>query len=123
MAQLTPFTSQQPIDDFGLNFSNLKYATLLAANVDTPFTVPGNNDTFGLGNNPRYKMIVVTNGTVYMSLKSLAVQPVLGGFIPSDVELVSLPKVCRIVSAGDIVHFVSPTANTPVSIILYAYKT
>ena len=38
---ITPYTSQQPVDDFGLRFANLLYNVSLAATTDTTLTIPG----------------------------------------------------------------------------------
>lgn len=115
---ITPYTSQQPIDDFGLRFAGLKYTASLAANTDTTLTIPGKA--------PRYKMVVKVenNGLVWMALNATAAVPAGGTFAASTSELINDAKsICREVVEGDVIHFITATAGTDVSVVLYAVGT
>jgi hypothetical protein len=114
----TPYLSQQPVDDFGLLFSNLKYSANLAATTDTALTIPGNA--------PRYKAVikVENNGLVWVAVNSTAAVPAGATFAATTSELINDAKsLCREVKAGDILHFYTGTANTEVSVVLYALGT
>lgn len=113
-----PYTSQQPVDDFGLRFSNLKYSASLAATTDTTLTIPGNA--------PRYKAVikVENNGLVWVALNATAAIPVGGTFAATTSELITDAKsLCREVTSGDVLHFYTSTAGTDVSVVLYAVGT
>ena len=73
---ITPYTSQQPVDDFGLLFASLKYSASLAATTDTTLTVPSKAQ--------RYKAVikVESNGLVWVALNATAAVP--AGSIRSD---------------------------------------
>jgi hypothetical protein len=117
---LTPYTSQQPVDDFGLRFSNLQVSASLAATTDTAWTIPNAA--------PRYKAIINSSGAVWVALQPkgtpsiVAAVPVGASFATTTSELVS-GKLCRDVRAGDTLHFFTSTASTNVSIVLYSEYT
>ncbi len=118
---ITPYLSQQPVDDFGLRFADLKYSAVLPMAVDTTLTIPGNSQ--------RYKAVIKTfpaGGVLYVSLNVPAVLPVapVGGSLSvSTVESVEVTALCREVKAGDILHFIASGDGTPVSVVLYALGT
>ena len=115
---ITPYTSQQPVDDFGLLFSNLKYSASLAATTDTTLTVPSKAQ--------RYKALikVENNGLVWVALNATAAVPVGATFAAVSSELVNDAKtLCREVKAGDVLHFITATAATDVSVVFYAIGT
>lgn len=112
------FLAQQPVDDYGFVFSPLKYTAMLAANVDTTLVVPGDA--------PRYKVIINSipgASWVWMALNEPAANPAGATILPSSSEMVHVTASCREVKAGDVLHFLSPNANTPLSIVLYALYT
>jgi hypothetical protein len=109
-----PYLSQQPVDDFGLRFSDLKYSATLAATTDTTFTVPGNS--------PRYKAIIKCSAGVWVAHNAVAAVPVGATFQPTTSELASGAVLCREVKAGDVLHFFCATP-APVSIVLYSLYT
>lgn len=110
-----PYISQQPVDDFGLNFANIKYTATLAITTDTSLTVPGAA--------PFYKAVMKCEpgGQVWIALNAAAAAPAGGSFAASTSELLTEgQKVCRFVQAGDVIHFFSSTATTDVSVSFYA---
>lgn len=115
---IRPYTSQQPVDDFGLLFASLKYSASLASATDTTLTIPGKAQ--------RYKAVikVENNGLVWVALNATAAVPAGSTFAASTSELINDAKsICREVSAGDVLHFITATAGTDVSVVLYAIGT
>ncbi len=115
---ITPYLSQQPIDDFGLRFADLKYSASLASSTDTALTVPGVA--------PRYKAVmkVEENGIVWVAINGTAAVPAGATFAATTSELITDAKsLCREVKAGDVLHFFTATASTDVSVVLYAMNT
>jgi hypothetical protein len=114
---IKPYTSQQPVDDFGLLFPDLKYSAALAATTDTTLTIPGNAS--------RYKVLIkVDANVVWVSLNATAAVPAGMSFAATTSELVSDNKaLCREVKAGDVLHFYTATATTNVSVVLYGLGT
>jgi hypothetical protein len=112
-----PYTSQQPVDDFGLNITDLKYSATLAATTDTTLTIPGKA--------PRYKalMKVAENGVVWFALNQTATVPAGSTFAATSSELIDAKPLCREVKAGDVLHFITATASTAISVVLYAVGT
>lgn len=112
-----PYTSQQPVDDFGLNVTDLKFSAALAASTDTTLTVPGKA--------PRYKalMKVAENGVVWVALNATAAVPAGTTFAATTSELIDSKPLCREVKAGDVLHFITATATTNISVVLYAVGT
>lgn len=117
MAITVPYVAQNPVDDFGLRFSNLKYSATLAASTDTTLTVPGTA--------PRYKAVikVENNADVWVALNATAAIPAGGTFAATTSELVNGNYyICREVLAGDVLHFFTAAANTDVSVVFYALQ-
>lgn len=114
---ITPYLSQQPVDDFGLGFASLKYSAALAATTDTALTIPGNA--------PRYKAIIkVDTNLVWVALNATAAVPAGTSFAATTSELIpDNEPLCREVKAGDVLHFFTATATTNVSVVLYALGT
>lgn len=115
---ITPYVSQQPVDDFGLRFAGIKYSASLAATTDTTLTIPGNA--------PTYKAVikVENNGLVWVALGATAALPVGGTFAATSSELITDSKsLCREVKAGEVLHFITATAGTDVSVVLYSLRT
>lgn len=115
---ITPYIAQQPVTDFGLGFPSLKYSASLAATTDTTLTIPGNS--------PRYKAIIKceTDGNVWIALNATAAVPAGATFASTTSELITgVNYICREVKAGDVIHCYTASANTDVSITLYAVGT
>jgi len=115
---ITPYIAQQTVTDFGLRFPNLKYSAKLAITTDTTFTVPGAAS--------KYKAILktVAAGEVWVALNVAAAATAGTTFAASTSEMLTGAfPLCREVSAGDEIHFLSSTATTDVSIVLYAVGT
>src|ERR1700730_9973166 len=96
----TPYTSQQPIDDFGLRFASLKLSATLAAATDTSMTVPGNAQ--------RYKAVIKTDSNgVWVAVNATAAVPAGASFAATTSELVQANRgMCREVVSGDVLHFI-----------------
>lgn len=114
---ITPYLSQQPVDDFGLRFASLKYSAALAATTDTTLTIPGNAQ--------RYKAIIkVDINVVWVALNATAAVPAGTTFASTTSEIVQDNEpLCREVISGDVLHFFTATATTAVSVVLYALGT
>lgn len=115
---VTPYLSQQPVDDFSLRFSNLLYSASLAASTDTSLTIPGDA--------PSYKAVIKvgTNGIVWVAINGVAAVPAGASFGASKSELITDAKsICREVKGGDVLHFITTVASTPVSVALYSLLT
>jgi len=115
---ITPYLSQQPVDDFGLRFADLKFSASLAITTDTTLTIPGAA--------PRYKAIIkVEEGAnVWVSINAAAAVPGGAAFAATTSELINGSIVlCREVKDGDVLHFFAPAAATDVSVVLYALGT
>lgn len=120
---ITPFTSQQPVDDFGLRFAGLLYSATLTATTDTPFTVPGAALTPGslAPTKDKYKAVIKCSAEVWIAYNAVAAAPAGSTFASPTTSEMILPyqHTCREVNAGDVIHFFAP-ATADVSIILYA---
>jgi len=113
----TPYyIAQQPIDDTGLNFSNLFYSSTLAATTDTTLTIPGSA--------PRFKALMKVKYTaeVWVALNQTAAVPAGDTFAATTSELIN-GTLIREVKAGDVLHFFTATATTDISVTLYAIET
>lgn len=113
-----PYIAHPPVDDFGLDFSDLKYSASLGASSDTTLTVPGAA--------PAYKAVIKVeqNGLVWVSLNATAALPAGTSFAGVSSELVTDAKsLCRRVRPGDVLHFITATAGTDVSVVLYSLPT
>lgn len=118
MAFNTPYLSQQPVDDFSLPFSKLKYACTLSATTDTTLTIPGDA--------PFYKALIKCEdgGQVWVALNATAAAANAGTFLATTGELLTGSQaICRHVRSGDVLHFYSISATTDVSVVLYSVQT
>ena len=113
---VAPYLSQQPVDDFGLRFSELKYSVALAATTDTTFTVPGTAS--------RYKAIIKVKNNTWVASNATAAVPAGSSFAATTSELIlNTDPLGREVKAGEVLHFYTATASTDVSIVLYSIGT
>ena len=116
MTTPTPYLSQQPIDDFSLRFSNVLYSATLSASTDTTLTVPSVA--------PRFKALIKVKQAVdvWVALNNTAAVPAGSTFVSTHSELIT-DMLCREVKAGDVLHFITATATTDVSVAFYALGT
>lgn len=115
---VTPYLSQQPVDDFGLRFADLKYSASLAATTDTALTIPG------AARNYKAVIKVKSAGLVWAAINATAAVPAGASFAATTSELITDAKsLCREVKSGDVLHFYTATANTDVSVVLYSLGT
>jgi len=112
---MTPYISQQPVDDFGLGFPNYKYSATLAATTDTTLTIPGGA--------PRYKVRIRSAGAgvVWAAINATAAVPAGATLVSTTSEMVTAERaMCREVRGGDVLHLFTSTASTAVSVVLWA---
>lgn len=115
---VTPYLAQQPVDDFGSRFADLKYSATLAITTDTTLTIPGKA--------PRYKAIIKIAGTgrVWVAINATAAVPAGASFAATTSELIPLNgTICREVRADDVLHFFASSAANDVSVVLYSVGT
>lgn len=113
-----PYLSQQPVDDFGLTVSDIKYSATLGSATDTTLTVPGSA--------PRYKAVirVEPDAVVWFAVGATAAVPTGATFATVSSEMISGDTpLCREVKAGDVLHFISVSSNRDVSVVFYALNT
>lgn len=112
---ITPYVSQQPVNDFGLRFPGLLYGVTLAASAEQHFTVPGVA--------PYYKVVFSYSvgsaaADVWVAFNATSALP--GSSIAAITG--ELNPVCHEVKAGDVLSFKS--AGTPsVGFVFYALQT
>lgn len=110
------YLSQQPVDDFGLENSDLKFSVVLSTDTDTSMTVPDSSK--------RYKALVKVSqnaaDNVWMAVNTAAVVPSSNSFGTTDSELISTIGTCREVLKGDVLHFKTDSTTAEVSVVLYA---
>lgn len=106
---------------YGAQFSNIIYSATLAANTEATVTVP-NGSAIGNANNsqfPRYLAVFSYHPgrNVYVALNATAAVPAGPALATTTSELLPNAKVVR---AGDIIHFITATATTDISVSFYA---
>lgn len=112
---LTPYTSQQPVDDFSLRFADIIYSVTLSPNTDVPLTIPGSA--------PSFKMVVKASSEAWMAQNTVALLPGTAPFAQKGSEMINAGYVvCREVAAKDVIHFISAAA-VDVNVMLYALRT
>lgn len=99
--------------DYGLPFSQLKYDTTLATDVEQTLTVPGTA--------PRFKAVFsFANGEdVWVAVNATATKAG-AAFATTDSEL---NPVCREVRKDDVLHFITGGSGAEVGVTLYALNT
>ncbi|HMF70693.1 MAG TPA: hypothetical protein VK616_04440 [Flavitalea sp.] len=115
---VTPYIAQQPVDDFGSRFADLKFSASLAATTDTGLTIPGAAQ--------RYKALIKieTSGLVWVAINETAAVPAGATFAATTSELITDDKcICREVKAGDVLHFITAGTGIDVSVVLYSIGT
>ena len=109
---------------FGLQFSDQKYSASLAASTDTTLTVP-TNAAMGQALDIISKWIAViqveANLSVWFALNAVATVPVGGTFALTASDLIIGTEYYGVeVKAGDVMHFLAPTAGTDILVKFYA---
>jgi hypothetical protein len=109
---------------FGLQFSDLKFTASLSANADTTLAVPLSG-SIGAPLDTINKFLAIVqveaNLSVWSALNAIAAVPAGATFAASTSELIIGGEYyAREVKAGDVMHFLAPTAGTDISVVFYA---
>lgn len=109
---------------FGLPFSDQKFSASLAATTDTTLTVPSSG-AIGAPLNQINRFLalvqVEANATVWATVNATAAVPAGGTFAATTSDLVIGGEYyAREVKAGDVMHFLAPTAGTDIQVSFYA---
>ena len=113
----TPYISQQPIDDFGLRFSNLLYNVTLTVSTDTTLVVPSTAQRF------KVLIKIMEGARVWVALNNPAAVPAGATFASTNSELINGNLFCREVRAGDVLHFITTDPSQDVSAAFYSLGT
>ena len=109
---------------FGLQFSDQKYTASLAASTDTTLTVPSSGSIGAPLNNVNKFLAVIAveaNLSVWCALNTTAAVPAGATFAASSSDLIiGTQYYAREVKAGDVLHFLAPTAGTDICVMFYA---
>lgn len=107
------YVAQQTVDDYGLPFSDTKYDTTLATDVEQTLTVPGTA--------PRFKAVFsyASNEDVWVAVNATATKAG-AAFATTDSEL--NPR-CREVKADDVLHFITGGSGAEIGVTFYALNS
>lgn len=109
---------------FGLPFSDQKFSATLAATTDTTVTVPSSG-AMGAPLNSVNKFLAVVqveaNLSVWVAINNTAAVPAGATFAQTNSDLVIGSQYYAVeVNAGQVMHFLAPTADTDVLVKFYA---
>ncbi len=109
---------------FGLQFCDLKYSASLAITTDTTLTVPLKG-SMGAALNSVNKWLAViqveANLSVWFALNATAAVPAGSTFALTTSDLIIGSEYYGVeVKAGDVMHFLAPTAGTDILVKFYA---
>ena len=109
---------------FGLQFCDQKFNASLDANTEKTLTVPSNG-AIGQALNSVNKWLAViqveANLSVWLALNATAAVPVGNSFASTTSDLIIGGEYYGVeVKAGDVMHFIAPTAGTDVLVKFYA---
>ena len=109
---------------FGLQFSDLKYSATLAANTEATLTVPSKG-SMGAALDTVNKFIAViqvkANISVWLAMNATAAVPAGATFALTTSDLIIGGEYYGVeVKAGEVMHFITPTASTEVMVKFYA---
>lgn len=109
---------------FGLQFSDQKFSASLAVTTDTTLTVPING-AMGQALNSVNKWLAViqveANLSVWFALNATAAVPAGSSFASTTSDLIIGSEYYGVeVKAGDVMHFLAPTAGTDILVKFYA---
>ncbi len=109
---------------WGLPFTDIKYSASLAITTDTTLTVPSSG-AIGAPLNQVNRFLAVINVeanlSVWCALNAVAAVPAGTTFATTTSDLIIGGEFyAREVKAGDVMHFLAPTAGTDISVLFYA---
>lgn len=109
---------------FGLQFCDQKFSATLPATTDTTLTVP-TNAAMGQALNSISKWLAViqveANLSVWFALNATAAVPAGATFASTTSDLIIGSEYYGVeVKAGDVMHFLAPTADTDILVKFYA---
>lgn len=108
---------------FGLPPSDLKYSASLAVTTDTTLTVPSSGAIGAPLNEVNKWMAVIqveANLSVWFAIGATAAVPAGGTFAATDSDLIIGGEYYAVlVNAGDVLHFLAPTAGTDIMVKFY----
>jgi hypothetical protein len=109
---------------FGLQFSDLKYTASLAITTDTTLNVPLSG-SIGAPLDTKNKFLAIVqveaNLSVWFALNAVAAVPAGATFALSSSDLIIGGEYYAVeVKAGDVMHFLAPTAGTDICVKFYA---
>jgi hypothetical protein len=109
---------------FGLQFCDQKYSVTIAASTEKTLTVPSNGSIGAALNNVNKFLAVIqvtANVSVWVALNATAAVPAGSSFASTTSDLiVGSEYYAREVKAGDVLHFITATASTDISVQFYA---
>jgi hypothetical protein len=114
---------------YGLQFSDQKYSATLGAGTDTTVAVPLTG-TLGAALNSVNKFLAIVTiynatgeGEVWCANNTAASAPVGATFAATASDLIVQNRdYARWVKAGDVLHFLSPVADTDICVMFYAMQ-
>lgn len=114
----------QGYNGWGLPFTDLKFSASLAAATDTTLVVPSSG-AIGAPLNQVNRFLAVINVeanlSVWCALNATAAVPAGASFAATTSDLIIGSEFyAREVKAGDVLHFLAPTAGTDISVLFYA---
>lgn len=123
--QFRKFSQAQSINDFAQFSSPEKFSAKLASSTDTSLTVPGTGIDGNIQSSKKPQMLaivrVVSGAEVYMAVNTAAAAPSGASFASTDSELVSGDDAFgRVVIVGDVLHFLTPGTDIPITVVFYA---
>jgi hypothetical protein len=112
------------VNGFGNNFCDIKYSAKLAAATEQTIAVPGTSPMGSMtpgGANGFIAVITSDTAGVFVCKNATAALPVGGTFASTTSSLLPTGQpYARIVSYGDVLHFIATNANSNISIEFYA---
>ena len=112
-----PYLAQQTVTDYGHLQSDQKYSAKLAASTDTALLVPSDAK--------RYKAVIhyaPIADELWFAVNNTATVAAGAAFAFTNSELINLIGTTREVAGGDVLHFITPSPDISVSIMLYEVR-
>lgn len=122
VTQYNVYNYVQGVNGYGLPVSNTVYSATLAANAEQTLTVPGGS---GMGaaaayQNNKFIAVMEMTASMLLAVNQTAEVPAGAAFAPTTSSLVY--ATARYVKAGDVLHFISQTANNTITVSFYAIQ-